>query len=212
VAAEGAIFDMWDPDTHIVPWETLPEMRRLLAVGVDFGTTNATAAILLGVSDRRDQFGQRTGSDLWMVDEYRYEPAHQQARKTNEQLSGELRAWLRADHLPYRTHLEPEWVFLDPAAASFQVQLQADGLSNVRHADNSVSYGIGTMASLLSSGRLKTTTRTPGLNQEIPGYSWDPAFTLKGEDKPLKVADHSTDAMRYSIVSTESVWRPMLTI
>jgi PBSX family phage terminase large subunit len=212
VAAEGAIFDMWDPDKHIVPWETLPEMRRLLAVGVDFGTTNATSAMLLGISDVRNDYGHRTGSNLWLVDEWRYDPATAQLRKTNEQLSGELRAWLHADHLPYRTHLEPEWVFLDPAAASFQVQLQADGLPNVRHADNSVSYGIGTVASLLSSGHLHTTTRTPGFNQEAPGYSWDPKATSKGEDKPVKVADHSLDAGRYAITSTESVWRPMLTV
>jgi PBSX family phage terminase large subunit len=212
VAAEGAIFDMWDPDKHIVPWESLPEMRRLLAVGVDFGTTNATSALLLGISDVRNEFGQRTGSKLWLTDEWRYDPATAQQRKTNEQLSGELRAWLHADHLPYRTHLQPEWVFLDPAAASFQVQLQADGLPNVRHADNSVSYGIGTVASLLSSGHLHTTTRTPGFNQEAPGYSWDEKATLKGEDKPVKVADHSLDAGRYAITSTESVWRPMLTV
>jgi PBSX family phage terminase large subunit len=212
VAAEGAIFDMWDPDTHIVPWESLPDMRRLLAVGVDFGTTNATAALLLGISDTRNEFGQRTGSNLWLVDEYRYDPAHKQARKTNEQLSGDLRSWLAGPHLPRPTHLQPEWVFLDPAAASFQVQLQADGLTNVRHADNSVSYGIGTVASLLSSGHLHTTSRTPGFNQEAPGYSWDTKATEKGEDKPVKVADHSLDAARYAITTTEAVWRPMLTL
>lgn len=211
VAAEGAIFDMWDPDQHVTDWAALPPMRRLLGVGVDFGTTNATAGILLGVSDRHDRYGQRTGSDLWLVDEYRYDPATSQARKTNEQLSGELRAWMNGPHLPYPTHLVPEWVFIDPAAASFMVQLQADGVPNVTHADNTVSYGIGTVASLLSSGRLRTTTRTPGFNQEAPGYSWDPKYTLKGEDKPLKVADHSLDAGRYVITTTESVWRPLLT-
>lgn len=211
VAAEGAIFDMWDPEKHIVDWATLPDMRRLLAVGVDFGTTNATAALLLGIADIRDKFGQRTGSNLYLIDEYRYDPAHKQARKTNEQLSAGLRAWLNGQHLPRPTHLAPEWVFLDPAAASFQVQLQADGLTNVRHADNSVSYGIGTMASLLSSGHLFTTTKTPGFNQEAPGYSWDPKETAKGNDTPVKVADHSLDAGRYAITTTESVWRPMLT-
>lgn len=212
VAAEGAIYDMWDPDTHIIPWEKLPPMRRLLGVGVDFGTTNATAGLILGLSDRHNQNGQRVGSDLWLVDEYRYDAPTQQARKTNEQLSAGLRAWMNSRHLPYDTHLAPEWVFLDPAAASFMVQLQADGVRNIAHADNAVGYGIGTVASLLSSGRLKSTTRTPGWNQEAPGYSWDPKATLAGEDKPLKVADHSLDAGRYVITTTESVWRPLLTV
>lgn len=212
VAAEGAIYDMWNPDQHVVDWESLPPMRRLLGVGVDFGTTNATAAILLGVSDRHDEHGQRIGSDLWVIDEYRYDAATQQARKTNEQLSTELRAWLYGRHLPYDTHLTPEWVFLDPAAASFMVQLQADGVGNVRHADNAVTYGIGTVASLLSAGRLRVSTRCPGLIGEIPGYSWDPKATLAGEDKPLKVADHSLDAFRYIVTTTESVWRPLLNV
>jgi hypothetical protein len=119
---------------------------------------------------------------------------------------------MRSDHLPYKTHLEPEWVFLDPAAASFQVQLQADGLTNVRHADNSVSYGIGTVASLLSSGHLFTTTKTPGFNQEAPGYSWDAKETAKGNDKPVKVADHSLDGGRYVVTSTEAAWRPLIAL
>jgi hypothetical protein len=43
--------------------------------------------------------------------------------------------------------------------------------------------------------------------QEAPGYAWDPDATLKGEDKPLKVADHSLDQGRYGIVTTENIWR-----
>lgn len=207
VAAEGAIFDMWDPDKHIMAWEKLPEMHRLLGVGVDYGTTNATAGLLLGMAHVFNDYGQRTDSKLYLIDEYRYDPATEQQRKTNEQLSRELRAWMRSDHLPYRTVLEPEWLILDPAAASFKVQLQADGIPNVIPADNSVSYGIGTVASLLSSGHLHTTTKTPGFNLEAPGYSWDPKATLAGEDKPLKVADHSLDAGRYAVTTTESIWR-----
>jgi PBSX family phage terminase large subunit len=207
VAAEGAIFDMWDPTTHILDWEKLPQMTRLLGVGVDYGTTNATAGLLLGMAHQFDKYGSRNDSKLYLIDEYRYDPGTAQQRKTNEQLSAGLRSWMRSDHLPYKTHLEPEWLILDPAAASFKVQLQVDGVPNVIAADNSVSYGIGTMASLLSSGHLFTSTKTPGFNQEAPGYSWDPKFSLKGEDKPIKVADHSLDAGRYAVTTTESIWR-----
>jgi phage terminase large subunit len=52
--------------------------------------------------------------------------------------------------------------------------------------------------------------RCKHLIREIPGYSWDPKATEKGEDKPIKVADHSLDAARYAVASTETVWRPML--
>lgn len=210
VAAEGAIYSMWDQDIHVVPWQDLPPMRRLLAVGVDYGTTNPTAAVILGIADVLDDYGRRVDCRLYAVDEWGHNPAQTSTRLTDQQLSEGFRTWLAGEHLPYKTALEPEWVFLDPAAASFQVQLQEDGVRNLRHADNSVSYGIGTVASLLASGHLFTTTRTPSLNQEIPGYSWDTKATDKGEDKPVKVADHWLDAFRYAIVTTETVWRQLI--
>ena len=33
VAAQCAVFDIWDPDGHVVPWAELPDLRRLLAAG-----------------------------------------------------------------------------------------------------------------------------------------------------------------------------------
>jgi len=207
VAAEGAIYSMWDESRHVIPWAALPPMRRLLAVGVDYGTTNPTAAVLLGLADTFDQYGARTGSVLYAVDEWGHNPAQTSTRLTDQELSAGLRGWLTSGHLPTPSVLEPEWVFLDPAAASFKVQLQADSIPNIRDADNSVSYGISTVASLLSAGKLIITDRCPNLLREIPGYSWDPKATDKGEDKPVKVADHWADALRYAVTTTESVWR-----
>ncbi len=210
VAAEGAIYAMWDETQHVIAWDDLPPMRRLLAVGVDYGTTNPTAAVLLGIADQLDQYGRRTGSTLYAIDEWGHNPAQTSTRLTDQELSAGLRAWLNGPHLPHKTGLEPEWLFLDPAAASFKVQLQADGIPNLRDADNTVGYGISTVASLLSAGKLLIADRCTSLLQEIPGYSWDSKFTDKGEDKPVKVADHWLDALRYSIVTTETVWRPLI--
>ncbi|MGN6200010.1 PBSX family phage terminase large subunit [Humibacter sp.] len=205
VAAEGAIYDMWDPARHVVPWTSLPRMERILGVGVDYGTTNATAALTLGIAPHwvNDTYH---GHRLYLLDEWRYDARVEQIRKTNAELSAAMRAWMGGQHTPYKDEPRPEWVFIDPAAASFRVQLEADGVPNVASADNSVSYGIGTVASLLG-GHLFTTDRTPGWNQEAPGYSWDEKATQAGEDKPIKVADHSLDAGRYVITTTESVWR-----
>lgn len=43
---------------------------------------------------------------------------------------------------------------------------------------------------------------------EIPGYSWDDKAARRGEDKPIKVADHSLDASGYAIRSSAGLWRP----
>lgn len=199
VAAEGAIFDMWDPDTHVVAWDRLPPITRLLGVGVDYGTTNASTALLLGLGE---------DNRLYMVDEWRYDAAQAQMRLTDAQISQRMRDWMDQPHLPYLSTLKPEWTIVDPAAASFKVQLAQDGVQNVINGDNNVLYGIRTMASLFGSKKLLISDRCTGFIQEAPGYSWDPAATEKGEDKPLKVADHSLDGGRYIITTTEIEWRP----
>jgi PBSX family phage terminase large subunit len=198
VAAEGAIYPMWDDRQHVVPWLELPQMSRLIAVGVDYGTTNATAALMLGLGvDRR----------LYMVDEWRHDPAQTNVRLTDAQLSAGLRGWLDLAHLPMVNDQRPEWIAVDPAAASFKVQLYNDGVQGLTDADNDVAYGIRTVASLLGADQLKVSDRCLGLIQEIPGYSWDSKQTDLGKDVPMKVADHSLDAQRYAITTTESMWR-----
>ncbi|MEV5537444.1 PBSX family phage terminase large subunit [Saccharopolyspora shandongensis] len=197
VAAEGAVFDMWEPARHVVPWDELPDMSRLLAVGVDYGTTNATAAVLLG---------EGVDGCLYLVDEWRHDPAHAQARLTDAQLSAGLREWLDREHHPRQRGARPTWVVVDPAAASLRVQLHQDG-TVTQAADNDVSYGIRVVSSLLGADRLKVSDRCRGWIAEAPGYSWDDAATEKGEDKPIKVADHSLDAGRYALVTTENLWR-----
>lgn len=199
VSAEGAIYDSWDEDRHVIPWGDLPPMRALLGVGMDHGTSNASSAVMLGLAD---------DGTLYAVDEWRHDPAHGK-RLTNAEQSEQLRAWLAEPHLPDgQPDLVPEWIAVDPAAAQFSTQLRYDGVDRVMAADNRVSYGIGLVASLLGMGALHVTDRCAGVIEEAPSYAWDPKATEKGEDKPLKVADHSLDALRYAITTTETIWRP----
>ena len=204
VAAEGAVYSMWDPARHVIPWESCPPLSRIVSVGVDYGTTNATAALALGVT-------AEPAPRLVLVDEWRHDPGLSRQRWTDGQLSEGLRGWLSGPHTPDGHRSPPvEWVLVDPAAASFKVQLHADGVRNVGNADNDVSYGIRTVATLLGSGQLVVTDRCQGFITEAPGYSWSDKATEKGEDKPIKVADHSLDGGRYSICSTESIWRSLI--
>jgi PBSX family phage terminase large subunit len=203
VAAEGAVFDAWDPDQHVVPHDLLPPLSRLLAVGVDYGTTNPTAALLLGVT-------AEPVPRLAFVDEWRYQAGTMGQRWTDAQLSEGMRAWMgewpdRFPGLP-----APSRVFLDPAAASFNTQLRADGVKGLTAAENDVAYGLATVSSLIAKNRLIVSDRCAGWITEAPGYSWDEKATEKGQDKPIKVADHSLDAGRYAITTTERKWRALL--
>lgn len=198
VSAEGAVYDMWNPDSHVVPWKKLPAMSQYFGVGIDYGTTNATSAILLGVGD---------DGRLYAVDEWRYSAGSSEARKTDLQLSAGVREWLARPHLPEgRSQLELPPVIVDPAAASFRVQMKQDGV-HTYPAANDVMYGIRLVASLLAKDKLRVSSNCTGLISEVPGYSWDPKATENGKDYPITVADHSLDALRYAITTTEKRWR-----
>ncbi|MGY4990914.1 PBSX family phage terminase large subunit [Streptomyces nigrescens] len=193
VVAEGAIYDMWEESRHVVT--ALPDMRRHW-VGVDYGTTNPFAALLLGegVDDR-----------LYVVAEWRHDSRATHRSMTDAQYSRAVRAWL--DGLG----ITPEWTFVDPSAASFLTQMWQDGYAGLARATNDVADGIRSVSSLLAADLLLVHESCEGLLAELPSYSWDSKATERGEDAPLKVDDHSADALRYVTHSTAHEWRHLLT-
>ncbi|WP_306358679.1 MULTISPECIES: PBSX family phage terminase large subunit [unclassified Nocardia] len=207
VAAEGAIFDMWDEKRHVVAWEKMPPITDWIGVGIDYGTTNATAVIAAGI-----------GADgrLYLTDEWRFEASEKSMRATDSQLSKGIREWLVQPHAPIPEQGAPPSaafedvpVIADPAAASLRVQLIADDQFTYP-ANNDVLYGIRLMASLLGADMLRVSDRCAGFITEVTGYSWDPKATAVGKDAPLKVHDHSLDAARYALVTTERRWRSLI--
>ena len=188
VAAEGAIYPMWDEDIHVVT--KLPPMKRILSQGIDYGTTNPTAGITLGLG----------------VDDVLYAMAEWAPRhgSTDAELVESLNAFRG-------TTPEPDYTFVDPAAASLKRALSVAGYTRVKNADNDVENGIRVVASLLGTGRLKIHESCLGLRDEAPGYAWDPKRTEKGEsDKPIKQDDHFCDALRYAVYSSRVLWKYIL--
>lgn len=205
VSAEGAIYDTWDPARHVVPWADLPPMRRVLALGIDYGTTNPTSAVLLGIGD---------DGILYAIDEWRHDGGATAINLSDAVLSARIRSWLAEPHHPDPRTPAPEWVVVDPAAASFKVQMMNDGVYNIMNGSNAVLYGIRVVSSLLGTGRLRVSDRCRGIIKEAAGYRWDPKAAAKGEDAPVKQNDHSMDALRYAVATTETEWRahiPMTT-
>lgn len=215
VSAEGSIYDQWTDERFVVAHADLPPIDRYLGVGMDFGTTNATSAILLGVTREFDAAG-RPAPRLAAIDEYRWDPKEKGGQRLAPVAQSErFRQWLQKPHslLDVDRELQgrdPEpipYVFLDPAAADFSEQLRADRLSS-RPADNTVDRGIADVANLLTTNRFVVSKRCYGLIKEAPAYAWDPKASEKGRDEPLKVGDHSMDALRYIVRSTKQRWAP----
>jgi PBSX family phage terminase large subunit len=203
--AEGAVFDMWDEARHVV--DILPPILRWVGLGVDYGSVNPFAALLLGLGAPEQDGKQR----LYFVDEWRWDSKLQRRQLTDHEYSQRLRDWLGQVPIPHTElrGVRPEWTVVDPSAASFRTQLYQDGLTPTL-GDNRVLDGIRLMSSLLATNRLKVARSCKGFIEEIPGYSWNPDKAEKGEDVPIKADDHSLDGARYVTFTTQPTWRHQL--
>lgn len=195
VAAEGAVYELWDDRTMVV--DEYPDIVEVVAVGIDYGTNHPTAGHALSLcADGR----------LYVTHEWapNVDSAGQHRRLTDSQLADSLQLWL-AD-LPQK----PTVIYADPAAASFHQELRHRGVRTAK-AKNAVVDGIRTVDSLLVAGQLKVHKECVQLIDEIPNYRWDENASERGEDKPIKERDDYVDALRYSVFSSRHLWRNRVT-
>jgi PBSX family phage terminase large subunit len=206
VAAEGAVYDMWDEDRHVT--DLIPPITQWLCAAVDYGTTNPFHAVLLGIGAEQDP---RTGvrrETLYGVSEWRWDSRRRHRQLTDIEYSVKLREWLNTVRFPgTRLHgPNPQYLVIDPSAASFKLQAFQDGW-NVADGDNAVLDGIRLVSSLLSAGRLKfSRAGCPAVIEEFPSYSWSDKAAKKGLDEVVKINDHGLDAVRYGTVTTRGLW------
>ncbi|MGH7954744.1 MAG: PBSX family phage terminase large subunit [Gloeomargaritales cyanobacterium] len=184
VIADGAIYSMFDPALHVMRKPRLLNTQHF--VGVDYGTTNAFAALAIEVRPE----GLHTFSELYIDKPY-----------TDAELSKAFQEWLVFNDI------RPSHICIDPSAASFRQQLYREGFTSLQKANNDVKYGLRRCASLLGSSLSTIDPSCYYLIGELPGYCWDSKKSLIGEDAPIKVNDHCCDAWRYGIITPEVLWR-----
>lgn len=218
-AAEGAIYDMWEPAKHVVRWEEMPPIDRIISVGIDVGVANASSAIMLGLTRERDRFGH-PAPRLILMDEWRHDPNEEDAetkakrgRLAPSLQAPHIRAWLQSlNHMPqglegFGNRVRPGTIYVDPAAQDMHEELKLLGV-RPENADNAHA-GISTMMSLLAGPRprLIVTDRCRGFIGEVTEYIWDPKEQAKGIDEPIRKNDHSLDAARYAVRTSSMVWQ-----
>lgn len=202
--AAGAVYPMWDPKRHVIPFDLMPRMQDVIGIGMDYGTTNATTALMLGLTEEEKP-------RLVLMDEWGYDSKESGIRLTDAELSKRFRQWLPLEHTPYPSELQPRFIMLDPAAASFRQQLHNDLIGQSLSpwpADNSVLGGIATIGNLLDNDQLIVTDKCTGWQSEVTEYRWSEKATDKGEDEVVKEDDHYLDGGRYITHSTKNIWQP----
>lgn len=180
VQAEGAIYDFFDEKVHVID-HPLSQANHYV-VGVDYGTTNPCAFILIGYNPHRYP-------NIWVEDEYYYNSRTHQRQKTDSEYVEDLIKFIQFRNV--------QGIYLDPSAASFRAALIQSGVDNVIDAINEVNPGIGYTAMKLGDGGLKICRKCTNLIAEFQSYVWDEKSVKLGVDKPKKENDHALDALRY---------------
>lgn len=181
-AAHGAIYDTFD---HFNVYEHPTNNPNYYIVGIDYGTTNATAAVLCAVTP--NQWPQ-----IRVESEYYWDSAKKGRSKTDYELVRDLK-----EFIGYRS---VRAVYVDPAAASLKLELRQQNIP-VMNAKNDVVLGIKIVSKFISGKNLVIQKGCTTLIEHLQSYEWDPRAADRGEDKPLKVNDHICDSLRYAIAS-----------
>lgn len=186
-AAEGAIYDFFDPDPkgEYVVNEVPKEFDRY-HVGIDYAESSVNVMLLLGRSE-----------GVWYLLREKYWDAKKQGhQKTNAEYSKDFADLI--DGKRVRTDCDP-----GGGGAGLITQLRRDWQGHgyiINAAMKPVVPGIQAVIRLMTSGQLKIHSSCRNTIQEISNYVWDSKAQEKGEDKPLKVNDHGCDALRYAIL------------
>lgn len=178
VAAEGLVYDFFDPSALMEPPEDGFDRWR---ISCDYGTLNPAS---FGLWGRRDGIWYR-------VKEYYYDARAEGKQKTDGEYVEDLRKL--AGDCPV------EMVIADPSAASFIEALRREGWT-VRKADNRVLEGIRRTAQALQKGEIVICRGCDAAVREFSMYCWD---LKSGQDKVKKEHDHAMDEIRYFVMSLE---------
>ena len=180
--SHGLIYDAYD---HLNLYENPFDYANYWLVGVDYGTSNATAAVLCAVTPTK-------WPQIHVVQEYYYDSVKKGRQKTDDELADDL-VTLCGVH-------SVRAIYVDPSAASLKAELRRRNLP-VLDAKNDVLEGIKVTSKFIANKNLVIHKSCQQLIETIQSYSWDPKAADRGEDKPLKKSEHICDALRYALYS-----------
>lgn len=179
--SHGLIYDAYD---ELNEYENKKNNPQYYIAGIDYGTSNATAAVLCGISSLWPQ--------ITVEAEYYYDSVKRGRQKTDSELADDIQSFISARGV--------RAIYVDPSAASLKVELNNRDLP-VLDANNDVIEGIKTVSKFISNKNLAIHKSCTNLRECIQTYSWDPKAADQGEDKPLKKREHICDALRYACYS-----------
>jgi len=178
--AQGTIYDFFDESIHCIDFP--PGITNEYYIGVDYGTTNPCAFVLLG-------HNPNSYPNMWIEKEYYWDSRKTNRQKTDQEYAEDLKKFIEGYPI--------QAIYVDPSAESFKLECRRQGIRHIIDAENDVLDGIRFVSTLLTAGTLKICRCCKHLLQEFASYKWDPKCLDLGVDKPSKTNDHCLDALRY---------------
>lgn len=202
VVAEGAIYkDSWDEkwlynDSTRPPGLYGGGGYANHIITIDYGTHNP--CVFLEYFD--------DGDVAWLDREYYWDSVKEMKQKTDSEYANDLESFISKSRVIGRNNPK---IVVDPTATSFKLELVQRGLWVV-DADNEVLNGIHRVSEVEATGHRRVHEDCAQWRREKGLYSWDVKAAEGGEERPLKVNDHSQDADRYAVMDLFPEWRMIM--
>jgi phage terminase large subunit len=162
------------PKKEIPPRESLD-----IIGGLDMGYKDATAFVVIGYDFKEEIF--------YILDEYK------ENQKTTAQYAADIQRYI--------DEYDPDFIFIDAAAAQTKADLAYEYGIVCSSAKKSVLDGIGYVASLVENDRLFVNPEAKSVIEAFDQYKWDPNPNLIKEKPVHNDASHMADAIRYALYS-----------
>lgn len=198
VVAEGAIYrDSWnecwfyDDSTRPLGLYGAGGYQAHI-IAVDYGTHNP--CVFLEYFD--------DGDVAWLDREYYWDSVKEMKQKTDREYADDMETFIKESRVIGRNN---PCIVVDPSATSFKLELIQRGLWVVDGV-NDVLDGIHRVSEVEATGHRRVHVDCTEWKREKGLYAWDVEAALKnGDERPLKVNDHSQDADRYAL---ENLFQP----
>jgi hypothetical protein len=141
----------------------------------------------------------------WLDREYYWNSVKQMRQKTDSEYANDLEDFIKTSRVIGRN---TPLILVDPSATSFKVELVQRGLS-ILDGDNEVMDGIHRVSEIEATGHRRVHVDCKEWRREKGLYSWDAKAAEQGDERPLKVNDHTMDADRYGLVHLFPEWKPL---
>lgn len=204
-AAEGLVYDNYDPKVHdLVPgWVPPRDWKRVW--GIDWGFVNPTALLMMAI----DPDGR-----VFVYKEFyaTHTRAEELARWAKEEVASgrePIPIAVLCDHDP---ECAESFRHYGPAGIAVTMADKGDKLGGIEATQERLDvvkppYGDGKpriyfapdMLAVKPDPTLKAAGKPTGLMTELLGYQWDTRNANRIKDEPLDLNNHSADALRYSI-------------